>query len=117
MNLRLLFFKQPNQFVVLLNRLQRLDIDGLPAGTSSMNDTRNAPLRLRLDRNHEAFPTNRDQLVLNAATLRQPPQRLAQTLLDLPLLALDLAPDAIQVRRGVVGERTVRQHPRAKRLD
>ena len=112
-DLRLLLLEEPDQFIVLLNGFQRLDVHGLPARTRSVDDSRNPPFRLRLDGNHKPLAANGDQFVLDATALRQPPQRLPQALLDLPLLPLDLAPNPVQVGRRVVGQRPVGQHPPA----
>ena len=60
---RLLFIEQADQLVVLLDRLQGLQINGLAARARAMNDARDAPLELLLHRDDEAFPADRNQLV------------------------------------------------------
>src|SRR5271170_6412743 len=60
MDLRLFLFKEPHQFVVLLDCFQWLDIYSLPAGTCAVHNSGNTAFRLGLDRNHEALAANRD---------------------------------------------------------
>ena len=74
MNLRLLLIQQPNQVVVLLDRLQRLNEYGLAAGRGAVCDSLHATALLHLHRNHEALATDGDQLFLNRTTLGKPPQ-------------------------------------------
>ncbi len=48
--LGLFFFDQPHQLVVLLDGLERLQVNRLAARTGAMHHAGNAPLMLRLDR-------------------------------------------------------------------
>ena len=107
-NLRHFFVEQPHQFVVLVDGLQGLDKDGLPAGTGSVNHALHTALLLDLDRNHEALAADRDQLILHRAAFGQSAQIASERLLDRPLLPFDLAPDSRQFRRSAVFERAVR---------
>ena len=69
MDLRLLLIEQPDQLVVLLDGLKRLDKHRLARRRRAMNDAGNLPLELRLDRDDEAVAANGDQLVLRAAAV------------------------------------------------
>ena len=74
--------QQPHQFVVLFDRLQRLDKYGLPAGTGAVDDALHPALLLDFDRDNEAFAADRDQFILHRAAFRQPSQIAAQRFLD-----------------------------------
>ena len=104
---RLLFIEQANQLVVLLDGLERLDEDGLPGGGGAVDDAGNLAFELGLDRDDEAVAADGDELVLGAAVVAQAAQRASQALLDGAVLAVDRAPDAAELRRGVIGERAV----------
>ena len=93
-DLGLLVVQQPHQVVVLLDGLQRLDEDGLPARRRSVGHALHAPTLFDLHRDHEAIPANRDQLVLHGPALREPAQVAAQRFLNRAFLLLDVAPDA-----------------------
>src|SRR6185369_8963195 len=90
------------QFVVLLNGLERLKEDGLSARTRPVYHALNSSLLFGFNWDHEAFPANRDQFILNRAAFGQTPQVAPQRLLDQPPLFLDLTPDATQFRRSAV---------------
>ena len=107
MNLCLLFLDEPHQLIVLLNGFERLHIDSLARGTRAVNHACDAPLKLRAHRNHEALTANGNDVVLRRVFRGELAQRRAQAFLDKFLLALLLAADAIQLGRGVVGERAV----------
>src|SRR5215470_5555397 len=77
-NLGLLFIKQSNQVVVLLDRLQWLDEHGLPARTRAVHHALHAPLLFDFYRNDEALATYRDQLVLDRTAFSQAAQIAAQ---------------------------------------
>ena len=115
-NLRLLFFDQPHQLVVLLDGLKRLHVHRLPRRTRAMNHARDAPLELRAHRNHKALAANGDDIVLRCAIARELAQRRAQAFFNQPLLALLLAPNAVQLRRCIVGQRPVRLNLALDRL-
>ena len=107
MNLRLLVVQEPHQIVVLLNRLQRLDENGLAAGRRSVRHSLHAPPLLDLHGDDEAIAANRDQLFLHGAAFGEPPQITAQRFLDGALLLFDVAANARQLRRSFVVQRTV----------
>ena len=67
MSLRLLFVEQPHQFVVLFDRLEGLDKNGLPTRTGSVHHTLHAPFLLDLHRDDKAFAADRYQLFLRGA--------------------------------------------------
>jgi hypothetical protein len=105
--LGLFFFDQPDQLVVLLDGLERLQVNRLAAGAGAMHHSGNAPLMLRLDRDDEALPAYGDQIFLGAAAFREPAQGAAQALFNRSLLALDLAADPPQIGRRVVAQRAI----------
>ena len=113
--LGLLFFDQPHQLVILLDGLERLQVDRLPTRRRAMHHPGNAPLILRLDRDHETFSPNRDQVFLRAAALRKTPQRTAQAFLDHSLLPFHLPPDAPQIRRRIIAQRAIGIEARTQR--
>ena len=107
MDLGLLVVEQPHQFVVLLDRLQRLDEHGLPARRSAMRHALHPPAVFHFHRNHKAFAANGDQFFLHRAAVGKPPQIRAQRLLDASLLLFDFAANARQLRRGAVVQRAI----------
>ena len=113
-NLGLLFVQQANQFIVLLDGLQGLDENRLPAGTGPVHHSLNAPPLLNLDRNHETLAADRYQLFLNGAALRETAQVIAQRILDGALLFLNVASNTRQFRGGAIVQRAVRQDLAAK---
>ena len=70
MRLRLLFIEQTYQIVILLDRLNRLNKDSLPARTRPVHNPRHAPLLFDLHRNHKTFATNGDEFVLHRSAFR-----------------------------------------------
>ena len=106
-NFFLLLFDQPHQLVVLLDGLERFHIHRLPRRAGPVNHAGHAPLQLRAHGDHETFAANRNQVFLRGAFARQLAQCRAQALLNQSLLALLLATNAVQLRRGIVGERAV----------
>src|SRR6185437_4996026 len=94
--------------VVLLNGLQRLDENGLPAGACAVHHAVDALALLGFYRDHKTLAANGDQLVLNGSAFRQPPQVAAQRLLDEPLLLLHVTTNAAQLRRSAIIKRAVR---------
>ncbi len=105
----LLFVVQTHQLVVLLNRFQRLDEHCLAAGRRSVRHSLHSPALLDFYGNDKALAANRDQLFLDRAPFRQPPQIRAQRLLDRPLLLFDLPTNAGQLGRSPVIQRAVGQ--------
>ena len=97
MNLRLLVFQQPHQIVVLLDGLQRLDENGLPAGRCAVGHALYASALLNFYGNDEALTANGDQFFLHRAAFRQPPQIGTQRFLNASLLLLDVAADTRQL--------------------
>src|SRR5260370_42537227 len=65
MNLSLFFVQQADQFVVLLDGFERLDKDGLSAGTGAVDDALDAPFLLDLYRDHKARAPDGGQFVLH----------------------------------------------------
>jgi hypothetical protein len=53
------------QFVVGIDRFERLDESRRAGRRVTMSDTLNAPAMIGLDWNHETIVANRDQLILN----------------------------------------------------
>src|SRR5665213_185899 len=72
-----------------------------------MNDSGNAPLQFTAHRNHEALAANGDEVFLGCAFAGELAQRGTQAFFNEFLLALLLAPYAIEFRRGVVGKGAV----------
>ncbi len=114
-HLGLLLVEQADEFVVLLDRLERLDIYGLAAAAGAVHHTRDAALELCLHRDDEALAANRDEVFLRRALAGEAAQRLAQAALDGALLPLDLAADAAQIGRGIVIQGAVRVDARPQR--
>ena len=112
--LGLFLFDQPYQLVVLLDGLERLQVDRLPAGAGAMDHAGNAPLMLRLYRYDETLPAYGDQIFLGAAAFAESAQGAAQALFDHTLLALDLPADPAQIGRSVVAERAIGVQARAE---
>ncbi len=113
--LGLFFFDQPHQFVILLDGLERLQVDRLPARRSAMHHSGNAPLMLRLDRDHETLPADSDQVLLRAASFRKTAQGTAQALFDHSLLAFHLPPDAPQIGGRIIAQRAIGIEARPQR--
>ena len=108
MNLGLLFIEQTHELVVLLDGFKRLDEHGRAARRRAVNDTWNAALELRLDRDDEALAAHGDDVFLRAAFLAQAVGGLAQAGLDGAMLRFHGPTNALQLRAGLVGERAVR---------
>src|SRR5205807_7848869 len=96
-HLGLLLLQQSHEIVVLLDGFQGFDEDSLSAGTGSMNDAVYAPSLLGLDRNHEAFAANSDQLVLHCAAFGKMPQVASQGFLNEALLFFDIPTNTPQL--------------------
>ena len=93
-NLGLFFVKQAHQFVVLLDGFERLDENGLPAGTGSVNHALDAAFLFDFDGNNETLATDGDQFVLDSAAFRQPAEITTQRFLNEAFLFFDIAADA-----------------------
>ena len=109
MDLGLFFIEQAHQFVVLLDGFERLDEDGLTAGTGAVHYALHPALLLDFDGDHKTLAADGDQFVLHGAAFGEFPQVAAQRFLDLTLLLLDLTPNAAQFGRSAIVERPVRQ--------
>ena len=72
-----------------------------------MYDAGDTALEFAADGNDEAVTTDGDEIFLRGAFSRELAQRGAKGFLDGALLALLLAPDAVEFRRRVVGKGTV----------
>src|SRR5580698_10762258 len=107
MNLSLFFIEQADQFIVLLDGLERLDKNGLSTGAGAMNYALDAPLLLDLHRDYETLAANGDQFVLNGAAFGEPPQVAAQRFLNLATLFFHLAADAREIGRSFVVQSAV----------
>jgi hypothetical protein len=103
----LFVFEQADKLVVLLDGFQRLDKDGLAAGTGAVDDALDAALLLDLDRDDEAVAADSDQFVLQGIAFREAAKITAQRVLDGAALLLDLAADGGEGGRGVVIESSV----------
>ena len=107
MNLSLLVFQQAHQFVVLLDGFERLHVDRLPRRAGAVNYAANTALQFRADRNDEAVAANGDEVFLGGSVIGELAQGGTKTLFDEALLPLLLAANPAQLRRGIVGQRTV----------
>src|ERR1700689_3110923 len=67
MNLGELFVEQADEFVVLLDSFEGLDVDGLAAGAGAVNYALDAPFLLDLDGDDEAFAADGYEFVLPGA--------------------------------------------------
>ena len=67
MNLGLLFFDQADQFVVLLDGFERLDVNRLARGAGAVNHAGDAALQLGADGNDEAVAADGDEVFLRCA--------------------------------------------------
>src|ERR1700719_2341136 len=102
MNLRLLFIEQADEFVVLLDSLQRFDEYGLSGGRRTVDDAGNLAFELRFDRDDEAVAADGDEVFLGAAAFAQAAQGFAQALFDGTVLAFDRSADTAELGRRVV---------------
>src|SRR5208283_2589311 len=109
MNLGLFFVEQADQFVVLLDGFERLDKDGLSAGTGSVHYALDTAFLLDLYRDHEALAADGDEFILHGAPFGQLAQVAAQRFLNLPFLLFDFAANAAQLGRSAIVKRAVGQ--------
>ncbi len=115
MDLGLFFIQQAHQFVVLLDGFERLDKDGLSAGTGAVHHALHAALLLDFYRDDKALAADGDQFVLHGAAFGKFPQVAAQRFLNLAFLLLDLTANAAQLGRRAIVERAVGQNLVAER--
>ena len=64
MDLGLLFLDEADQFVVLFDGLERLDVNRLPRGAGAVDHAADAPLELAADGNDEAVAADGDKVFL-----------------------------------------------------
>ena len=107
MNLGQFVVQQTDQFVVLLDGLQRLHKHGLTAGAGAMHHSLHPPLVFHFHRDDEALAADRHQFVLCRAAFRQTPQISAERFLNGAALLFDLAPNARQLRRSSVFQSSI----------
>ena len=81
MDLGLLLIEQADQLVVLLDGLERLNVDRLAAAAGAVHHAGNAPLPLRFHRDDEALAADGDQVFLRRAFTGESAQRLPQAAL------------------------------------
>ena len=110
MHLAQLFFTEPDQLVVQVDGLQRLDEQCMPTAAGPMDDALDAPLAARDHRNHEAVVSNRHEIFLERAVLMMSAQKTFERFLNLVALPFAIAPQACERNTGVVGNRTIRQN-------
>ena len=99
--------EQANQFVILLDGLERLYEDGLSTGTGTVDHSLDAAFLLYFDRNYEALAADGDQFVLYRATFGELSQMAAERFLDLTFLFFDFAANAAEFGRSAIIERSV----------
>ena len=107
MDFGLLFFEEADEFVVLLDGFEGLDVDGLAGRTGAVDDAGDAALEFAADGNDEAVAADGDEVFLRGAFGGELAQGGAEGFFDDALLALLLAADAVELGRGVVGEGAV----------
>ncbi len=99
--------EQAREFVVLLDRLHGLEVDGLAAGAGAVKDAADLALELGLDGDDEALAAHGDEVALRFPAFAELCERLAEAFLDDAVLAREGAADACELGAGVVGEGTV----------
>src|SRR5206468_6933868 len=102
-----LLVKQTHELVVLLDRLERLDEDGLTGRGRAVHDARDFALELGAYGDDETVAADGDDSVLCAAFSTQSVHSPAQTLFYRAVLLLHGAANAAQLGRGIIGERAV----------
>src|SRR6266446_2287374 len=115
MNLGLFFIEQAHEFVVLLDGFERLDKDGLSAGTGAVDDALHTTLLLDFHRDDKPLAADGDQLVLHGPAFGEFAQVAAQRFLDLTLLFFGVAANAAKLGRCAIVERAVGQNLVVKR--
>src|ERR1035437_6500784 len=107
-DLGLFFFDQANEFVVLLDGFERLDINSLSGRTGAGDNARNAALEFAADGDDEAVAADGDEVFLGCAVAGELAQSGTEAFFDDALLALLIAADAAQLGRRVVGQGAIR---------
>ena len=105
-----LLFGEAHQFVVEVDRLQRLHKQRVPAGARGMNHTIDLAALPRNHRNHEAIVAHGDELFLQHAFLAVGSQEALQRFVNRFLLPLDIAAQAPQRDAGMIGHAAVGQN-------
>src|SRR5260221_760389 len=96
MNLGLFFIQQADEFVVLLDWFERLEQEGLSAGTCAVDDSLHAAYLLDFYPDDETLAADGDEFILHGAAFGKFAQVAAQRFLDLTLLLFGLAANAAQ---------------------
>src|SRR6266478_3845622 len=107
MNLGLFFIEQAYQFVVLLDGFERLDKDGLSAGTGAVHDALHAAFLLDFHRNHKTLAADGNQFILYRPALGEFAQVAAERFLNLTLLFFGVAANAAKFGGRTIVERAV----------
>ena len=103
----LFFFEEANEFVILLDGFEGLDVDGLSGRTGAVHDAGDAALEFAADGDDEAVTADGDEVFLRGAFAGELAQCGAEGFFDGALLAFLLAADAVELGRGVVGQGAV----------
>ena len=82
MDFGLLVFDEADEFVVLLDGFEGLDVDGLAGGTGAVNDAGDTALEFAADGNDEAVAANGDEVFLRGAFGGELAQRGAKGFFD-----------------------------------
>ncbi len=96
MDFGLFFFEEADEFVVLLDGFERLDVDGLARRTGAVDNAGDAALEFAANGNDEPVATDGDEVFLCGTFAGELAQRGAEGFFDGSLLALLLAADAIE---------------------
>src|SRR5258707_166734 len=115
MNLGLFFIQQADEFVVLLDGFERLDKDGLSAGTGAVDDALHAAFLLDFYRDHETLAADGNEFILHGPAFGEFAQVAAEGFLDLTLLLLCLSANAAQFGGSAIIECAVGQDLVTKR--
>ena len=95
MDFSLLLFDEANEFVVLLDGFEGLDVDRLPGRAGTVDDTGDAAFEFAANGDDESVTPDGDEVFLGCAVAGELAQRRAEGFFDLALLAFLLAADAV----------------------
>ena len=104
MDLGLFLFEEADEFVVLLDGFEGLDVDGLAGRADAVNYAGDAALEFAANGDDEAVAANGDEVFLRGAVAGELAECGAEALFNLTLLPFLLTTNAAEFRRGVVGE-------------
>ena len=104
MDFGLFVFEEADEFVVLLDGFEGLDVYGLAGGAGAVNDAADTALEFAADGDDEAVAANGDEVFLRGAFGGELAERGAKGFFDWALLALLITANAVELGRGVVGE-------------